>query len=643
MADKDAVEAAIRHAADPNGIYSRNTIDTAGLVRSIRKRHRDALEENRRDKNAMRIEKENLQQRFEDEKGRLNNTIRSRSEQDQQNRDELSELESKYRDLRADNEAKDSRITELEEEAKSMKQTCKRVTEGSVETLKKADTKMRYQITCIERKHQQDLAELRGWNKTLQDRLNIARRLQPVIIVHKAQVGTVCQMHEKLVQFKRVKKEEMAVKEEEIKNLRSSNDYRQRWILDLESAATENGKILKDTIKDLSNTRKALREAGSKMARHEREVNRLNKWGKEWEIRCESNSQEISKQQSEMSTLRATHRTELVKARAMKEGLESTINYLREARDKMDEELESWENGQGGRTKILTPDTNNTRPGTDVESLVKALKASNTRADTLQISVNALQAENAVVQKQLEEAANAPSLQAQEHVEHLTSENQRLTQAAEHAENLTRQVIGQSTARAQEVEQQLADRTRELELGFNQGFESLRELRDQWFLQKRGLEKELYREMLAASTRHEIERQGREDHFSSIWKDKEAELRRREDILQSREAELQLQVSSLPSAGQNIVNTETPAERVKGEVPQVKVVEPDTGTHRDSIEAHLSKENVSLRRDGQRHLDLLNEELSKMTEDYAAGTSQRTPNRQLQHKLFRIRSGESRD
>ena len=630
LADKDAVEAAIRHEADPTDIYS-DTIDTASIVRSIRKRHRDALEENRRDKNTMRIEMENLQQGFEDEIGRLNDTIRSRSEEDQPTRDKLCELESENRNLRADGEAMGSRITELEEEAKTMKQTCKRVTDGSVETLQIADKSMRqqisynekrnlremkFQITCIEKKHQRDMTELRGWNTLIQDRLNIARRLQPVLIFHRAEVGTVCEMHEKLVQFKKAKKDEMAVKEEEIKNLQNSNDHRERWISDLKSAATEDGKVLKDTNEDLSETRKALREAESKMAGHQREVNRLNKWGKEWETGCKSNSQKISEQKSEMSALKASHRIELLKARAKIEGQESTIKYLQEAKDRMDEELELWENGQGGRAKVSRPVSNATLPGTDMECLVKALKASNARANTLQISVNALQAEKAVFQKQLADTANATSPQAQEQVERLQSENQRLAEAAGKVENLKAQVIGQSTERVQQVEEQFAHRTRELEIGFNQGFESLRELRDQWFQQKRGLEEKLYGEMVTANTQLEIERQGREDRFASIWKDKDAELRRREDNLQTRESNLLLQVNSLPPAGQNNVDTETPAAKVEGEVPQVQEARPDTGAHRDSIEERLSRENMSQRRDGQRHLDLLNEELSKMTEDY---------------------------
>lgn len=46
----------VMRSAHPGGLCSRDTIDTAGLARNIRKRHRDALKENSRDKDAMRIE-----------------------------------------------------------------------------------------------------------------------------------------------------------------------------------------------------------------------------------------------------------------------------------------------------------------------------------------------------------------------------------------------------------------------------------------------------------------------------------------------------------------------------------------------------------------------------------------------------------
>ncbi len=42
LADKDAVEEAIRQEADHDGNFSRYTPDTAGLVRWIKKSHRDA-------------------------------------------------------------------------------------------------------------------------------------------------------------------------------------------------------------------------------------------------------------------------------------------------------------------------------------------------------------------------------------------------------------------------------------------------------------------------------------------------------------------------------------------------------------------------------------------------------------------------
>ena len=55
LADKDAIESAIRKAADPDNRYRRETIDTASLVKTIRKRYRDALEEHRRHEEDLKL------------------------------------------------------------------------------------------------------------------------------------------------------------------------------------------------------------------------------------------------------------------------------------------------------------------------------------------------------------------------------------------------------------------------------------------------------------------------------------------------------------------------------------------------------------------------------------------------------------
>lgn len=123
LADKDAIENAIRHEADPGDVYSRGTIDTAGLVKYIRKRHRDCIEEVRRKKNDMRIEREDLKHRFEDERelwchiiSGQNEAMRSRDEQERQVYIDYFELKIKHEELLEDNKAKEGRITEMKEE-----------------------------------------------------------------------------------------------------------------------------------------------------------------------------------------------------------------------------------------------------------------------------------------------------------------------------------------------------------------------------------------------------------------------------------------------------------------------------------------------------------------------------------------------
>lgn len=116
IADKDAVEAAILHEADPRGLYSRDLIDTAGLVKNIRKRHRDSLEEIQRVRDAMQTEKDEMESKCEDKKYRLNLIILEQSErieQDQQMREDYDELQSKYSDVLANNEDKTTRIRDL--------------------------------------------------------------------------------------------------------------------------------------------------------------------------------------------------------------------------------------------------------------------------------------------------------------------------------------------------------------------------------------------------------------------------------------------------------------------------------------------------------------------------------------------------
>ena len=618
LADMDAMEEAIRREADPRGMFSRHTIDTAGLVKFIRKRYKDSMEEHQREKNDMRVD---LQHDFENEKERLysiirgqNEAMQSRDEQGQQISDDYCELQSKYKDLLEDNKAKDNRIADLEEEVKKSFDTCQIVTKGSVEALKRAHGQMEYRITGIRAKYHQELNEIRGWNNVLQDRLKIARRLQPVILLHRAQVGTVCEMHEKLVQLKKSKTEELAAKEKEKDGLRTQRDLKQREIDDLKKAAEADEKCLRETAALLSETRKNLSEAEVEIGSHQREIRTLNKWGKAWENRYRAEEKNCVALKSQMNTLKADQRMELIRAQAENEGLRTRTQYLQEANDRMDKELESWENGHSGRLGDPKSKQNKSQLDNEAASLAKALKAANARADALQISVNALQAQRGVWEEQAGDAVNAYNPQSQEQVEHLQSENRALREAAERAKTLETQLRADFEATEQILRERFANRTRELEVGFNQGFENLRELRNQWLLHKRGLEEQHNKEIVAEDFRREIECQRQEHELAAAWKEKEEELRRNEDDLQSREKDLATQVSLLQSSGQNLKKMEARAEKAEGEVLELQVAAINDRSRRDVMATNLENEIQNQRRDGQRHLDLLNEETSQMAE-----------------------------
>ena len=169
--------------------------------------------------------------------------------------------------------------------------------------------------------------------------------------------------------------------------------------------------------------------------------------------------------------------------------------------------------------KAYEPKNKCTSPGTVEESLASALKAANTRANGLQMSANSLRAENEVLQKQLQSPAYTYDPQIQEQVDRLRVQNEHLQNAAADAQTLKADLMAQFGVEVQQLEQQFANKTLELELGFNQGFENLRAIRDQWLTQKRRSEEEHYRAIVAADLQRKLEHQGQEDRLMAICKD----------------------------------------------------------------------------------------------------------------------------
>lgn len=614
LADKHAIEEAIRREAYPRGMISRDTIDTAGLVKYLRKRHRDNMDERQKEKNAMRI-------KFDDEKERLNRIIRdqkeamqSREKEHQETRDEYCDLQFTHNDLLEESKAKDKRIKGLEEKVEATVDTCTRVTQGSVKSLSTAHKQMERQIAHNQRKHGEELAELRGWNNILQERLDIARRLQPVLIFHEAQVGTVCEMQKKLVQLKKTKTEELAALNKEKDDLRARIDSQEREIRDLKIVAEADRESFNKTADSLRDKRKALAKAEGQIKSHGREAKDLEKWGTAWKKACQVKEEEFVALKSQMNTLKADQRMELIKVEAKSEGLQTRIELLKETNDTMDKQLESWENGHGGSLRVSEPNYNDAQREGFAESLAKALKAANARADALQISVNALQVEKAVLWTHVGNAENAYNPQIREEVERLQRDNQILSEAAGRASLLETQLKGRFEEAERTLEERFANRTWELQSEFDQGFENVRELRVQWLSRQRSLEARRIWEMDAEDRQRETAHQGREDQLSGIWKKKEEDLQHKENDLASREAKLATDVKEFQSSHENITKTESRAKEAEREVFDLQVAAKNNANYSDLTERNLNAEIQSQRRDVQRHLDLLNEETSKTME-----------------------------
>lgn len=651
LADKDAIEDAIRHAADPGNLYRRETIDTAGLVRTIRKRYRDALEEHRR-------HEEDLKHKFEDEREiwcRIihgqNEASRRQKNQDQQIRNDYLELQFKHGDLLKDNKIKEDRITELAEKIEDKIETCKKISQGSLDALILHDRRADYRIHCIKTKCNEELAEIRAWNVTIQKRLDIARRLQPgsyfsgplylsssyrstvwdsrvpsesitltwrhvvtVILFHRAEVGTVHQMYQKLGQMRKTKEKEVAAKDKENEELRNENRDQELEICNLKKAAEDDRDALKKTTNLLIDTRRALSQANDKIENHSWETGILKRSETSWKEAYNTQDKKNTALRSEMLKLKQDQLKELGLAQVEIARLKVEAEYSDEAITKMDRELESWENGSLGALRISEMKQDPTYSMSEARSLANALKAANVRANQLQVSANALQAENGVLKRQIETVANSYNPEIQEQIDRLQSENQNLREAAGRAGTLETELIAQLAEAEQKREERLTDIVRELEAGFTQGFEKVRKLRDQWLKSKREVEIQHYREMVAEDQRRESERRHQDDQLAAAWREKSEELQAKEEELRNQETELANQVSNLGSNRQTFLEMKARAENAENEVNKLRVAAINENARRNLIETKLNNEVQNQIRAAQRHLDLLNEETSMLPE-----------------------------
>lgn len=422
------------------------------------------------------------------------------------------------------------------------------------------------------------------------------------------------EMYQKLGQMKETKEKEIAAKDKENEGLRIRNGYQEREICDLKDAAQADGETLNKIVNLLNDTRKTLSEAEGKIENHSWEMNVLKRSETSWEKAYHTQDNKITALKSQILQLKHDQRKELNLAQAETEGKKVEIEYVEAVNKKMDKELGSWENGNRGALRMSEVKHDPTYPMSEARSLANALKAANGRANQLQITANALRAENGVLKMQVGNAANSYNPEIQGQVDRLQRENQILREAAGRAATLETELMAQLTAAKQKQEERFAERIREFEAGFTQGFENLQKLRDQWLLHKRSIEIQHNREMVAEGLRREVERQRQDDQLATAWREKSEELQVREENIRNQERELASQVRHHGSDRQIFLDMKTRAGTAENEVNELRVAAINENTRRNLIETNMNNEVQNQRRAAQRHLDLLNEETSKMAE-----------------------------
>ena len=216
----------------------------------------------------------------------------------------------------------------------------------------------------------------------------------------------MCEVLEKLHRVKEVKKEEVLAKDGKIKAPGTKIDQYEQELRVLKAVVDTDGEKFQQTANLFSETQTSLRNGQDRIKSYQGEVRGLKHLVTEWKSDHSAKSKEISDLKVKLLTLEIAQRRELIQVKAKNEGLQSINDSLRAANEKLDRELELWENGSVSSARAHEPSNKGALSGTIEESLASALKAANARADGLQISANDLQAENEVLQKQLQSPAS---------------------------------------------------------------------------------------------------------------------------------------------------------------------------------------------------------------------------------------------
>ena len=326
-------------------------------------------------------------------------------------------------------------------------------------------------------------------------------------------------------------------------------------------------------------------------------------------------SRENCRLSDDIFTQRATLRNEMIDIQAENAGLRASNDSLRAANESLDHKIVSLKKGRVGSLRVAEPKSNGSVPETVASSLATALKAANARAAAVQFIVNSLQADIRGFREQPRDLTYYCDLQASKQVEHLQQENRVLREATGDAEKLNAQLKVQYGKELQVLEKQYADKIRELELGFNEGFQNLRALRDQWLSQKRCLEEEHYSKVVAADHQHKLERQASEAKFEATCKEKEGEIERKNDELLSQKNDLALQASKTQSSGEAFAKMQSRAEEAEKKERELRIAAAKHGYQQGLMKQtlqNLKNQGLNLRQDRKRQLDLLNEEVLRM-------------------------------
>ena len=524
----------------------------------------------------MEVEREEIKHKNDDEKERLKRIIQLRidavrmaDERVQQAADDSFALRSKYDDLLKETQAKDVLIAEMKETLDVNVENHERSIRSSERTLTTVRRQTELRITRMENAHRKEVEEFGERNKELHDQLDKNSGLTPVTVLHEAQVDNVSEMHEKLFQIQKEKKEELSAKEKENENLRTCNGQQERKIRDLEAEANAGRGLLEKTANVLRETQKALHEAEKTIKSHERDNRSLTRCEKWWKDSYHRKDNECVTLKSRMETLKANQRMELIKAENRNKSLLDN-EVLQEINDKLSNDMKSWDNGHSSSSSVFVPKDQAMQLEDETKSAANMLKIAKANAEAMQKRVDTLQEENDGYKTQLQNATS--TAQIQEQMGCLKTENQHLRDAARKAKYVKQRLAAD-----------LANKKRGLQKRFVKKRDNFKTQFDDWVKERVETLEEDYHNAVA------IDNQKHNDERRINWQQQNEEINRRQLALQGREAQLK----TLESDGQASSEIKTRAQDAEAKVQKLEEAARNDWINWNLVEAAKEKELVA--------------------------------------------------